>query len=125
MPAMSRTHISLLFASAIAAAMVVAGVVAVSAAGLAGDTNFLAAASPTPSPGAFKSNETAAHESSETAAHEAAENNGTFRPEVPGGPGGPGGPGHSNEAATHEAGETAAQEAAENARATATPSATQ
>jgi hypothetical protein len=121
MPAMNRTH-TLLIASAIAAAMVVAGVVAVSAAGLAGATNFLAATSPTPSPGAFKSNETAAHESSETAAHEAAENNGTFRP---GGPGGPGGPGHSNEAATHESGETAAQEAAENARATATPSATQ
>ena len=117
MPAMNRTH-TLLVASAIAAAMVVAGVVAVSAAGLAGATNFLAATSPTPSPGAFKSNETAAHESSETAAHEAAENNGTFHP------GGPGGPGHSNEAATHESGETAAQEAAENARATATPSAT-
>ena len=118
MPAMSRTQ-TLLIASAIAATMVVAGVVAVSAAGLAGATNFLAATSPTPSPGAFKSNETAAHESSETAAHEAAENNGTFHP------GGPGGPGHSNEAATHETGETAAQEAAENARATATPSATQ
>src|SRR4029077_12596206 len=113
MPAMSRTQ-TLLIASAIAATMVVAGVVAVSAAGLAGATNFLAATSPTPSPGAFKSNEAAAHESSETAAQEAAENNGTFHP------GGPGGPGHSNEAATHETGETAAQEAAENARATAT-----
>jgi len=122
MPAMSRTH-TLLIASAIAAAMVVAGVVAVSAAGLAGATNFLVAASPTPTPGAFKSNETAAHESSETAARETAENNGTFHPGGPGG--GPGGPGHSNEAATHETGETAAQEAAENARATATPSATQ
>jgi len=120
MPAMSRTH-TLLIASAIAAAMVVAGVVAVSAAGFAGATNFLAAASPTPSPGAFKSNETAAHEAGESAAQETAENNGTFRP---GGPGGPGGPGHSNETSAHEAGETAAQEAAENARATATPSAT-
>src|SRR4029077_18947092 len=124
MPAMSITQ-TLLIASAIAATMVVAGVVAVSAAGLAGATNFLAATSPTPSPGAFKSNETAAHESSETAAHEAAENNGTFHPGGPGGPDGRGGPGHSNEAATHETGETAAQEAAENARATATPSANQ
>ncbi len=121
MPAMNRTH-TLLVASAIAAAMVVAGVVAVSAAGLAGATNFLASTSPTPSPGAFKSNETSAHEAAESAALETAENNGTFHP---GGPGRPGGPGHSNEAPTHETGETAAQEAAENARATATPPATQ
>jgi hypothetical protein len=112
---MSRAH-TLLIASAIAASMVVAGVVAVSAAGLAGATNFLAATSPTPSPGAFKSNETSAHETAETAAHETAENNGTFHP---------GGPGHSNEASAHETGETAAQEAAENARATAPPSASQ
>ncbi len=121
MPAMSRAH-TLLIASAIAASMVVAGVVAVSAAGLAGATSFLSATSPTPSPGAFKSNETSAHEAAESAAHETAENNGTFHP---GGPGGPGGPGHSNETSTHETGETAAQEAAENARATATPSASQ
>jgi len=118
MPAMSRAH-TLLIAAAIAASMVVAGVVAVSAAGLARATSFLAATSPTPSPGAFKSNETSAHEAAEPAARETAENNGTFRP------GGPGGPGHSNEASTHETGETAAQEAAENARATATPSASQ
>src|SRR5712691_2578991 len=119
MPAMSKPR-TLLIASAIAAAMVLVGVVAASAAGRGVPTNFLAAASPAPSPGAFKSNETAAHEASESAAQETAENNGTFRP---GGPGGPGGPGHSNETLAHEAGETAAQEAAENARATATPSA--
>ncbi|HYT13999.1 MAG TPA: hypothetical protein VEL12_14530 [Candidatus Nitrosopolaris sp.] len=105
---------TLLIASAVAAAMVSVGVMAASAASR-GNTpaNFLAAASPSPSPGSFKSNETAAHEAGETAAHEAAENNGTFRP------GGPGGP--SNETSAHEAGETAAQEAAENARASASP----
>src|SRR5260370_36856903 len=102
--------------------MVVAGVVAVSAAGLAGATMFLAATSPTPGPGAFKSNETSAHEAGESAARETAEHNGTFHP---GGPGGPGGPGHSNEASTHETGETAAPRAADNASATATPSANQ
>jgi hypothetical protein len=99
--------------------MVFVGVVAASAAGRSGAANnFLAAATPSPSPGAFKSNETASHEAGESAAREAAENNGTFRP---GGPGGPGG--HSNETPAHEAQETAAQEAAENSRAssTATP----
>ena len=106
---------TLLIASAVAAAMVFAGVVAASAANRgAGPSNFLAAASPTPSAGAFKSNETATHESAESAAHETAENNGTFRPG-----GGPGGA--SNETSTHETGETPAQEAAENARASATP----
>src|SRR5260370_10033121 len=82
MQAMSRAH-TWLIAAAIAASMVVAGVVAVSAAGLAGATNFLSATSPTPSPGAFKSNETSAHEAAETAAHEAAEDNGTFPPAGP------------------------------------------
>lgn len=118
MRAMSKGR-TLLIASAVAAAMIVAGIVAASAAGRAGAANFLAAATASPSPG-FKSNETAAHEASEPAARETAENNGTFRP---GGPGGPGG--HSNEDATHESGETAAREAAENAgassRATPTP----
>ena len=114
MVAMSKGR-TLLIASAVAAAMVSAGVVAASAASRgAGPANFLAAASPTPSPGAFKSNETASHEAAESAAHETAENNGTFRPGH-----GPGGP--SNETSTHESGETAAQEAAENARASASP----
>lgn len=108
---------TLLIASAVAAAMAIVGVVAVSAAGKsAGPTNFLAAASPTPAP---KSNETPAHEATEPAAREAAENSGTFHGGGPGGLGRTGGP--SNETASHEAGETAAQEAAENARAKATP----
>ncbi len=102
---------TLLIASAIAAAMIVVGVVAASAAGRGAATNFLAAASP--SPGTFKSNETPSHEASEPAARETAENNGTFHP------GGPGG--QSNETSTHESQETATQEAAENARATASP----
>ncbi len=96
--------------------MVFVGVVVASAAGRAGAANnFLAAASPSPSPGSFKSNETASHEAGESAARETAENNGTFRP------GGPGG--HSNETPTHESQETAAQEAAESSRSssTATP----
>jgi len=93
-------------ASAVAAAMVVVGVVAASAAGRNGAaTNILTAASPAPTP-TFKSNETSAHEASEFAARETAENNGTFRP------GGPGG-GPSNETSAHEAGESAAREAAE------------
>ena len=119
MRGMSRAH-TLLIASAIAAAMVLVGVVAVSAAGRGVPTNFLAAASPTPSPGVFKPNEDAAHEATESTARETAENNGTFHP---GGPGGPGGA--SNETSAHETGESAAQEAAENARATATPAANQ
>jgi hypothetical protein len=105
---------TLLIASGVAAAMAVVGVMAVSAAGKgAGPANFLAAASPAPTP---KSNEASAHEATESAAQETAENNGTFHG---GGPGHPGGA--SNETATHETGETAAQEAAENARAKATP----
>ncbi len=115
MPGMS-TGRTLLFASAMAAAMIVVGFVAASAAGRGGPaSNILVAASPTPT---FQSNETATHEASEPAARETAENNGTFRPA------GGGGPGHSNETSTHEAGESEAQEAAENAKATATPSPT-
>jgi hypothetical protein len=115
MGAMSKGR-TLLIASVVAAAMVSAGVVAASAASRgAGPANFLAAASPTPSPGAFKSNETAAHETGESAAQETAENNGTFRP------GGHGPGGASNETSTHESGETAAHESAENARASASP----
>ena len=113
MPGMS-TGRTLLIASAVAAAMVVVGVVAASAAGRNGvATNILAAASPTPTP-TFKSNETSAHEAAEPAARETAENNGTFHPAG-------GGPGHSNETSAHETGETAAREAAENAKATASP----
>ena len=105
---------TLLIASGVAVAMAVVGVMVVSAAGKsAGPANFLAAASPAPTP---RSNETSAHEATESAARETAENNGTFHG---GGPGGPGGA--SNETATHETGETAAQEAAENARAKASP----
>jgi hypothetical protein len=108
---------TLLIASAVAGAMAVVGVMAVSAAGKSGGpANFLAAASPAPT---FKSNETSAHEATESAAQETAENNGTFHGGGPGGPGRPGGA--SNETASHEAGETAAQEAAENARAKASP----
>lgn len=112
MAAMSNGR-TLVIASVAAAAMVFAGVVVASAANRGNvPANFLAAASP--SPGAFKSNETASHEAGEPAARETAENNGTFRPG-----GGPGG--HSNETSAHESGETSAQEAAENARASATP----
>lgn len=102
---MNKTR-TLLLGSALAAAMVVGGVVG--ATGLAKSpvtsaNAALAAASPAPT---FKSNETPAHEAGETAAHEAAENSG----QRPGGTGG-----HPNETAAHEAGETAAREAAENA----------
>jgi hypothetical protein len=102
---MNKTR-TLLFGSALAAAMVVGGVIG--ATGLAKSpvtsaNAALAAASPAPT---FKSNETATHEAGETAAQEAAENSG----QRPGGTGG-----HPNETAAHEAGETAAREAAENA----------
>src|SRR5438445_4350672 len=109
MPRMS-TGRTLFCASAMAAAMIVVGFVAASAAGRGGPaSNILVAASPTPT---FQSNESATHEASEPAARETAENNGTFRPG-----GGAGGPGHSNETSAHETGESAVQEAAENARA--------
>lgn len=97
------------FASTVAAAMVVGGVVTTSALAQSPLSNVHAAASPSPSAGTFKSNEDPTHEKGESAAQETAENNGTFRP------GGPGGPGHgpSNEDPTHEKSETAAREAAE------------
>jgi hypothetical protein len=103
---MNKTR-TLLFGSAIAAALVAGGVIG--ATGLVKSpvtpaNAALAAASPTPT---FKSNEAAAHEAGETAAQEAAENSG----QRPFGPGG----GHPNETAAHEAGESAAREAAENA----------
>jgi len=101
---------ALTFALVISAALVLGVVLGVTALANSGNAlahgTFLAAASPSPSPG---SNETASHEQNETAAQEAAENNGTFHPRGPGGHHGP-----SNEPASHEAGETAAQEAAEN-----------
>ena len=105
---MNKTR-TLIFGSAIAAAMLFGGVIGATV--LAKSSNVsasgvFAAASPTPTP---KSNEAATHESGETAAQEAAENNGTAHHGGPGG--GPGGP--SNETAAHEATETPAREAAE------------
>src|SRR6266581_275117 len=72
---------ALTFALVISAALVLGGVLGVTALANGGyasaNGTFLAAASPSPSP---RSNETAAHEQNETAAQEAAENNGTFHP---------------------------------------------
>jgi hypothetical protein len=102
---MNKTR-TLLFGSALTAAMIAGGViggVALAKSPSASINNVLAAASPTPT---FKSNEDATHEKGETAAQEAAENSG----QRPGGNGG-----HPNETAAHEAGESAAREAAENA----------
>jgi hypothetical protein len=94
-------------ASSVAAAVMFGGVVfGINAFAKSPSSNFLAAASPTPT---FKSNEDPTHEKNESAAQEAAENNGTFHP----GPGGPGG-GKSNEDPTHEQSESASREAAEN-----------
>ncbi|HLZ95009.1 MAG TPA: hypothetical protein VKT20_06750 [Candidatus Dormibacteraeota bacterium] len=109
---MNRTR-TVLLAAAVASAMLVGGVVTASALSNSPLGNVLAAASPSPSSGTFKSNEDATHEKGESAAQEAAENNGTFHP---GGPGGLGGPGKqaSNEDPTHEKSESAAREAAEN-----------
>jgi uncharacterized membrane protein len=107
----SKTR-SLLLGFAVAASMLVGGLIGATV--LAKSTLTpanaapLAAASPTP-----KSNEATAHETAETPAQEAAENNGTARP----------GGGHPNESAAHEAGETAAQEAAEDAAVKAAPKA--
>ena len=108
--------------------MVFVGVVAASAAGRGGATNFLAAASPAPSPG-FKSNETASPEATEPAARETAENNGTatFGHDETNGsePARPdGASGGSNEDPTHEANEGAARKAAEKEGST-TPAAPQ
>jgi hypothetical protein len=106
---MNKTR-TFVFASVIAGAMVFGGVLGATALAHAPLTGALAAATASPSPGSFKSNEDPTHEKGESAAQEAAENSGTFHP---GGPGGPG-PGKSNETAAHEAGESAAREAAEN-----------
>lgn len=103
---------TLVFASSVVGAMAIGGVLGATVLAKSTLTPVSAAAtaaSPSPSPGSFKSNESTAHEAGESAAQEAAENNGTFHP---GGPGGPGG-GQSNESAAHEAGESAAREAAE------------
>jgi len=100
---------TLVFASAIAGAMVFGGVLGATVLAHSVLTPASAAAAASPSPGAFKSNEDPAHEQKESAAQEAAENNGTFHP---GGPGGPGGV--SNETPSHEAGESASREASEN-----------
>ena len=104
---MNRTR-TILFAAAVTAAMLVGGVVTASALANSHLATVLAASSPSPSPGTFKSNEDPTHEKGESAAQEAAENNGTFHP-------GPGGPGNhpSNEDPTHEKSESAAREAAE------------
>jgi len=103
---------TLLLGSAVAASMLVGGVIGatVLAKSTLSPVNAapFAAASPTP-----KSNEVAAHEAAETPAQEAAENNGTARP----------GGGHPNETAAHEAAETPAQEAAEDAKIKAAPAA--
>jgi len=109
----SRT---LIYASAIAGAMIFGGVFGATVLAHTTLTPASAASAASPSPGPFKSNEDPTHEKGESAAQETAENNGTFHPGGPGGPGGPG-PGHSNETATHEAGESATREAAENAAA--------
>lgn len=105
---MNRTR-TIVLASAVTAAMLVGGVVTASALAKSPLGSVYAAASPSPSPGTFKSNEDPTHEKGESAAREAAESNGTFRP------GGPGGPGNhpSNEDPTHEKSEPAAREAAE------------
>ncbi|MFI5282825.1 MAG: hypothetical protein ACHQ0J_06810 [Candidatus Dormibacterales bacterium] len=107
---MNKTR-TLVFASAIAGAMVFGGVLGATALAHSPLTAASAASSASPSPGAFKSNEDPTHEKAESAAQETAENNGTFHP---GGPGGPGAHGAPNENATHEAGESATREAAEN-----------
>ena len=102
---MNKTR-TFVFASVITGAMLFGGLVGATAMARSPFAN-VNAASPSPSPGQFRSNEDPTHEKGESAAQEAAENNGTFHPA-----GGPGG--HSNEDPSHEKNETAAQEAAEN-----------
>jgi hypothetical protein len=99
---MNKTR-TLLFGSAVAAAMVVGGVVG--AVGLAKSPLTSASAAAASPASTFHSNETSAHEKTETATREADENSGKAHL-------GPGG-GPSNEASAHEAGESAAREAAE------------
>jgi hypothetical protein len=97
---------SVIYASVIAAAFGVGGVVGAAAIAVAPlITANAASPSPSPSAGSFKSNEDPTHEKGESAAQEAAENNGTFHPG--------GGSGPSNETPSHEASESAAREAAE------------
>ncbi len=104
---MNKTR-TLVFASAITAAMLFGGVLGATALARSPLSNVNAASpSPSASPGTFKSNEDSAHEKAESAAQETAENNGTFHPG-----GGPGG-GPSNETAAHEASESASREASE------------
>ena len=110
---MNKTR-TLVFASAIAGAMVFGGVLGATALAHAPLAAALAASSASPSPGAFRSNEDPTHEKAESAVQETAENNGTFHSGGPGGPGGPGAQGTPNENPAHEAGESAAREAAEN-----------
>ena len=113
MRGMNRTR-NFVFASAIAGAMIFGGVIGATVLAHSVLTPASAAATASPSPGAFKPNENATHEQNEPASQETAENNGTFHPGGPGGPGGPRGPGGlSNETSTHEAGESATREAAE------------
>src|SRR2546427_12012301 len=119
MRGMSRAH-TLLIASAIAAAMVLVAVVAASAAGRGVPTNFLQAASPTPSPGVFKPNEDAAHEATESTPRATAKPNATLHPGSPGGQGGP-----PNDTSAPGTRESAPHEAADNARATGSPEANQ
>ena len=100
---------AILLASAAAGAIAIGGVLfGVNAFANSPAGSVFVAASPSPSPGACKSNEDATHEKSETAAREAAENTGQCPPGR-----GPG-PGKSNEDPTHEKSETPAHEAAEN-----------
>jgi len=104
---MTKTR-TLFFGAVVVASMIFGGVISATVfakTSLPFNVNAAVTAA-SPSPGSFKSNETAAHEAGESAAQEAAENNGTFHP------GGPGG-GPSNESAAHEASESAAREAAE------------
>jgi hypothetical protein len=110
---MNKTR-GLIFGSVVVGSMIFGGVVSATVFANSGSQFNVNAASSaaSPSPGPFKSNETAAHEKGESAAQETAENNGTFRPGGPGGPGGPGA-GPSNETPAHEATESAAREAAE------------
>jgi uncharacterized membrane protein len=101
---MNKTR-TLIFGSAIAAAMLFGGVIGATV--LAKSSNPLAnTVLVAASPAAPQSNEATTHETGETAAQETAENNGTA---PHGGPGG----GPSNETATHEATEPTAREAAE------------
>ena len=68
------------------------------------------AATPSVSPGTFKSNEDPTHEAGEDATREAQEDSGQFR----GGHGGPGGKFTPNEDPTHESSESADREAQED-----------